>query len=272
MSPSSTTTIERVELVEGYGIRWRAEGAGTPFIWAHDALSSIDHDDDEHFIDFDAISAAHRLLRFDAVGHGGSAGVFDPADHEWRARGETLTALGRRLELERFAAGGLGSGAAAALHAAVLAPARVEKLVLVAPTADWAIPACVQRLPSPIGLGLVIGSAEPMRLAARFAPVPRRRNPVADHNAAGWRRLVRARRNQFNAVLIGAARSDYPTPDELAEIDVPALVLAYPGDLTHPVGIAERIADALPDAQLEVTTRPDDVRGWGARIADFLAS
>ncbi len=272
MSPTSTATADRVELVEGYGIHWRAEGAGSLFIWAHDALSSIDHDDEAHFIDFGAISSTHRLLRFDAVGHGRSAGVFDPADHEWRARGETLAALARRLELERFAAGGMGAGAAAALHAAVLAPARVEKLVLVAPAADWGVPKCVQRLPGPIGLGLVIGSAEPMRLAARFAPVPRRRNPVSDHNAASWRRLVRARRSQFNAVLIGAARSDYPTPEELSEIDVPTLVLAYPGDLTHPVRIAERIADALPHAQLEVTPGPDDVVDWGARIAEFLAT
>lgn len=271
MSPASADTIDRVELVEGYGIHWRAEGAGSPFIWAHDALSSIDHDDDAPFIDFDAISAAHRLLRFDAVGHGRSAGVFDPADHEWRARGETLTALGRRLELERFAAGGLGAGAAAALHAAVLAPARIEKLVLVAPATDWGIPDCVQRLPGPIGLGLVISAAEPMRLLARFAPVPKRHNPIAHHNAEGWRRFVRARRNQFNAVLIGAARSDYPTPAELADIDVPTLVLAYPGDPTHPVRIAERLADGLPDAQLEITTDPDEVVGWGARIADFLA-
>ena len=55
---------------------------------------------------------------------------------------------------------------------------------------------------------LIIGSAEPMRLVGRCAPSPRGRGPVGAFNSARWRRLLRAPRNQFNAVLIGAARSN----------------------------------------------------------------
>ena len=264
--------VDRVELVEGYGIRWRGEGNGPVLIWAHDAFASVDDDDRaDHLVDLHELTTTNRVVRFDAVGHGRSAGVFDPADHEWAARGATLVDLAHRLEITRFAAGGTGAGAATALHAAVRAPGRVDRLVLVAPTTDWNVPDPVRRLPRPVGLGLLIGVAEPMRLAGRCTPLPPRRDRVARHGAAGFRRLVRAPRHQFSAVLIGAARSTWPDADELAALEIPTLVLAHRGDPVHPVRTAVELADTLPQGRLEVATDTDDVSGWTERIAAFLA-
>ena len=266
--------VDRVELVEGYGIRWRGAGRGPLLVWAHDAFASVDDDDNDradHLVDLQRLTSTNRVVRFDAVGHGRSAGVFDPADHEWTARGATLVDLAHRLELPRFAAGGTGAGAAAALHAAVRAPGRVDRLVLVAPTTDWNVPGPVQRLPRPVGLGLLVGAAEPLRLLGRCAPLPPARDPVSRYRAAGFRRLVEAPRNRFNAVLIGAARSAWPEADELAALDIPVLVLALRGDPVHPVRTAVHLADELPGARLEVAADSDEVAAWTERIAAFLA-
>jgi len=67
-----------------------------------------------------------------------------------------------------------------------------------------------------------------------------------------------------------------PRPDELAAVDVPALVLAAHDDPVHPVEVAGRLAQALPRAELHVYPRPAplvtaraDLRG---RISGFLAA
>ena len=70
MNPTSATPVDRVELVAGYGVRWRAGGEGPVLVWAHDALACIDADDESPVVDFDVLSARHRLIRFDAIGGG----------------------------------------------------------------------------------------------------------------------------------------------------------------------------------------------------------
>jgi pimeloyl-ACP methyl ester carboxylesterase len=72
-------------------------------------------------------------------------------------------------------------------------------------------------------------------------------------------------------VLRGAAASDLPGPDELAALAQPALVLAWDGDEGHPLSTAERLAELLPHAELQVATHLRDVLGWPARVAAFLA-
>jgi pimeloyl-ACP methyl ester carboxylesterase len=75
------------------------------------------------------------------------------------------------------------------------------------------------------------------------------------------------------ASLAGQAPVD--RAEELARVAVPAMVLACRGDDLHPVGVAERLAAALPHATLHVYDRPGilwheraDLR---ARISGFLA-
>jgi pimeloyl-ACP methyl ester carboxylesterase len=71
-------------------------------------------------------------------------------------------------------------------------------------------------------------------------------------------------------VLRGAAASDLPSPEDVATIAPPTLVLAWAGDPGHPVSTAERLVELLPDAELHVATRIRDVLGWPTRVAAFL--
>ena len=55
-------------------------------------------------------------------------------------------------------------------------------------------------------------------------------------------------------------------------MSMPVLLLAWPGDPSHPLEVAEELAELLPDAQLEVARTPADVAAWPLCVADFVNS
>jgi pimeloyl-ACP methyl ester carboxylesterase len=119
--------------VRGVDLAVRESGQGLPFLWGHGLLGSMAQEDDADLLDWSEIQRSARLLRYDARGHGRSEATLDPADGHWGELGRDMLALADAFEAERAVLGGLSMGCATALHAAALAPGRVEALVLVAP-------------------------------------------------------------------------------------------------------------------------------------------
>ena len=72
------------------------------------------------------------------------------------------------------------------------------------------------------------------------------------------------------SVLRGAAASDLPPTDAIARLDHRSLVLAWVGDPGHPESTAERLHELLPNSELLVARKLDDLFTWSATIADFL--
>ncbi len=72
------------------------------------------------------------------------------------------------------------------------------------------------------------------------------------------------------SVLRGAAASDLPSPDAIAALDHPTLLLAWVGDPGHPESTAERLDELLPNSELQVAAQLKDMFGWSAAITDFL--
>ena len=72
------------------------------------------------------------------------------------------------------------------------------------------------------------------------------------------------------AVLRGAGASDLPSPERVRSIAAPALLLAWDTDPGHPLSTAEQLAELLPDAELEVARRLQDVIAWTDRVEAFL--
>lgn len=72
------------------------------------------------------------------------------------------------------------------------------------------------------------------------------------------------------SVLRGAASSDLPTPEQIAAIRVPTLVLAWDSDPSHPVSTAERLHEVIPNSALHVARTPAELATWGERTAGFL--
>jgi pimeloyl-ACP methyl ester carboxylesterase len=257
--------------VRGVDLAVTDTGAGLPFFWGHGLLGSVAQEDSAALLDWQALAAAARIVRYDARGHGQSEATLDPADYCWPELARDLLALVDTLGAERPVLGGLSMGCATALEAAAAAPDRIAGLVLVAPPTAWRTrprQARVYRV-----LASVIGCVGlgPFRLAAslgRLAPGP---DYLAALKASVVDTLGRADRRAVIAALRGAAASDLPAPQALRAVDAPALVLAWRGDPAHPLSTAERLVELLPGAELHVAASLDEIRAWSGAICDFLS-
>lgn len=265
--------------VRGARLAVREQGAGPAFVWAHALLSSMAQEDTAGVFDFSSVAATHRLVRFDARGHGESTaggppeggGAAGGPSQSWPELARDLLGLLDALGIERAVLGGASMGCATVVHAAVQAPERVAGLVLaIPPTAGEGrrVQATVYR-----GLALLDRTRllDGVRLAVR--PLPRPSAAPGTRRALGFTALdtlLRDRR-RVAPLLCGAASSDLPPDDELARLTMPALILAWPDDPVHPLATARRLHDLLPDSTLEVASDDAAFAAWPARVAGFLA-
>jgi 3-oxoadipate enol-lactonase len=71
-------------------------------------------------------------------------------------------------------------------------------------------------------------------------------------------------------VLRASADSNFPPPDALAELGMPALVLAWEDDPVHPLETAHRLTELLPTTELHIARNRSEVLGWRAVVEAFL--
>jgi 3-oxoadipate enol-lactonase len=241
-------------------------GHGPAFVWGHGLTSSRATEDKGGLFDWTSVTANGRqVVRYDAAGHGETGGSEDPSAYEWPQLATDLLDLLDRLELDRVDAGGASMGCAATLHAAVRAPERFDRLVLVIPPTAWDTRAAQAEQyegsahhVEAEGKAAWLAVANEAPRAAIFADLP----PFlfdADIPEA-----------LLPSVLRGAAASDLPDPETLRSLDHPAIVLAWAGDPGHPESTAERLVELLPHAELHVATRIREVLRWPLQVAEFL--
>lgn len=239
---------------------------GPARIVAHGLTSSRAADDEGGFMPFGALDPAVRTLRYDARGHGESSGRLEPDDYRWSALADDLLALADLASPDApVDALGASMGTATILWAASRMPQRFRRLVLVIPPTAWATRAAVA--------DAYRASADLLEREglAAFTAASESLPPMPILAEGGWPEPEpRISERLFPTVMRGAALSDLPDPEALRAIGVPTLLLPWDGDPGHPVSTAERLAELLPDATLEVARTPDDVRAWPARIDAFL--
>ena len=192
------------------------------------------------------LTDAHRLIRFDARGHGQSP--IPPGPYSIADLGGDVLALMDRLELERAAYCGISIGGMVGQWLAVHAPDRIERLVVICSSprisnADMflARAATVQ----------AAGSVEPLAdavITRWFTPQFTRANPeiVARHRAM----LADTPAEGYAACCAAVAGHDVLA--DLPGVSAPTLVISGAQDEAIPPQHGRAIAEAIPGAGFEL--------------------
>lgn len=206
-----------------------------------------------------------NVLRYDAPGHGKTqlreGEVAVPEDFTWEALAEVLPAFveGRTIAL------GQSMGTATALTAAVNNPGMFDALVLALPPTIWQT-RVAQAGEYEKQARFVEQHGRAAFAASQTGELPPAVDPARPHTEPDVAEDV------LPTVFRGAALADLPPREEIARIDCPVLVLAWPEDPAHPLSSAEELVSLMPHAECIVAHTPAEVAQWPRRIAEFIAA
>jgi pimeloyl-ACP methyl ester carboxylesterase len=266
---ATRTTVER----EGVRLAVEAAGEGIPVVLLHGLTAT------RRYVVMGSRAlerSGHRVVAYDARGHGESTRAPRPDAYGYDALTADLAAVLDGLEVDRAVLAGASMGAHTALRLALDAPERVAALVAVTPGFDPATaddPARLARWDA-LAAGLRVGGVEGFVAAYGEPPVP-----------APWRDTVRRVLRQRLAAhehpdAVADALSAVPRSHpfaalgDLAAIEAPAVVVASRDDADpeHPFALARAYADALPRADLVTEDEGQSPLAWqGGRLSAVIA-
>ncbi|ARJ05212.1 alpha/beta hydrolase [Humibacter sp. BT305] len=250
--------------VRGATIDYEIEGSEGPLVVQLHGLTSSRTRDALLGLDLGRSLRAHRILRYDARGHGRSTGSTSKGDYGWQAlAGDLLALLDHIAPGERVHGVGPSMGTGTLLHAAVQDPERFATLTLVTPPTAWKrrkeqAAVYLRNADQVERLGTVAlvesGSTAPVPPALADAPLTR--PTVAE--------------DLLPTVLRGAAKTDFPPKKAIKRIETPTLILAWTGDRTHPVKTANTLAELLPHSRMVLARTPYGVMAWPGLFAEHV--
>lgn len=256
-------------VVRDANIHHQTSGSGPALIWGHGLTQSCVLEDADPRIDWTQVLAT--VTRYDARGHGVSDSTTDLDGYSWEALALDQLGLADQLGIDTYVAAGASMGCGTALHAAVIAPKRVNALVLMIPptawetregqTAQWEAAAHVVRTKG----------VEPMIEARRAMAPP---DPFRGDLEQAARRETALRSwdtERLAQVFLGATQADLPPREAITGITCPTLILAWTGDPAHPRTTAEELHSLLPDSQLHLASTKAELNEWTALTAAFVA-
>lgn len=249
----------------------KSSGSGMPFIWGHGLMSCMDVDDEAPLLNWSRLEEMVRVIRYDARGHGDSAGSTEPKDYLWQQQALDVWAIADEYAPgEKVILGGASMGCAVSLHAAMLHPERVAGMVLLIPPTAWDTrprqSKLYRRLSRIIG---VVGRVSKV-IVAMLGPERHGGSVKKTMGIAVARHLARAHPPYLRNALLGAADSDLPRAHDLDQLDVPAIVLTWTGDRGHPVSTARVLNAHLPDVRLFQVSNDDELDDWTGYVENLL--
>lgn len=255
----------------------QSSGDGSPLVWAHGLMSSIETEDALGWFGWGEPPEAVRLIRYDARGHGNSSAPKGTDTYQWRNLGSDMLAVADAENAPRFIAGGMSMGCASAIHAAVQAPARIKGLILAMPPMIWEGRAAQREMYKRIARrGIEADGRAMVKLMSRdlARTLPPWLLEAAPGVAASLAIGVRALDSRIIPDLFhGAAISDLPPRQALDAIaQIPALILAWTGDSTHPLQSARELHRLLPDSVLHIAASHEEFLQFPHHIRTFSAS
>jgi len=239
---------------------------GAPLIVLHGALASSAH----ALRELAPLLERFRVHAIDVVGQSVMSADIQ-LDVQGDDYGHWLTEVMKALELPRAHLVGVSWGGFVAQRLAMVSPERVDGLVLLVPAG---------LVPSPFSTFLKLGW--PMMMYRAFPSEARKRKLLG--------RLLTTPDEDWGDFLADAFRAyrldmrvpPLTTPEQMAALESPTLVIAADGDLSFPgQKLLDRAAEVFPNlvaTELVPDSRhcpptTDEFRRWlGERITDFLAA
>ncbi len=246
--------------VPGAELDFEISDEGGPAVVQLHGLTSSRYRDRLLDLDLGRGLSGTRLLRYDARAHGRSTGREDPDDYCWdRLADDLLALLDQVFPGETVHGVGPSMGTGTLLHAVTRAPERFSALTLVVPPTAWETRAAkADDYRAAVHMVETEGMAafvEAGHLAARPPATVEAPETVPDVTEA-----------LLPSLLEGAARTDLPPREAVAQIAVPTLVLAWTEDPAHPVSTAESLVSLIADSRLVLASTPTDVATWPALL------
>jgi pimeloyl-ACP methyl ester carboxylesterase len=220
--------------------------------------------------------SGHRVISYDARGHGQSDPAPDPAAYRYDDLRDDLVRVMDEKGIDRAVLAGASMGAHTSLQLALEQPERVAGLVVVTPAYDPEESRSEESLArwDELADGLRHGGVEGFIEAYGDPGVPeswretvfrviRQRLAAHEHPEAVADAMQAAPRSQPFARL-----------DDLGGIDVPTVVVADrdEADPGHPLAIGKAYAEAIPGADLRVEEEGKSPLAWqGSQLSKIIA-
>jgi pimeloyl-ACP methyl ester carboxylesterase/DNA-binding winged helix-turn-helix (wHTH) protein len=278
-TPRASQEIRYCTSPDGVRIAYAATGSGPPLVKAANWLTHLDLEWDSpiwaHWLD--ALSAHHRLIRYDERGCGMSD--WDVHDFSLDAWVEDLELVVDSIGLERFPLLGVSQGGAVALAYAVRHPERVTRIVLVGAYARGRLArAATAEEREEAALDLQVGRVGWRRddpayrqvFAAQFLPEATRERWDA------FNALQRATTSTDNVVRFLDTFANLDVSTLAAKVACPTLVLHARHDRRVPTTQARELAALIPGSTVHFFDSGNhivmaDEPAWGQLVTELDA-
>lgn len=222
--------------------------------------------------------SGHRVIAYDARGHGRSSPAPEPSAYGYDDLGRDLEAVLDALGVERAVLAGASMGAHTLLWLALHAPERVGGLVVITPGYDPESQDDPRRLArwDALADGLEHGGVEGFLAAEGEPQLPERWREVASRVAR--QRLSRHEHPEAVAQALRVVPRSRPfagLEDLGGIVEVPVAVVASgdEADPGHPEALARAYAEAIPGARLLLDEPGASPRAWqGSQLSRVIAS
>lgn len=206
-----------------------------------------------------------RVISFDLRGHGKT--VYDKQPYDYNDVAEDVLALVDHLGIPTFTFLGEGQGAVVALRTALKAPDRVERLVLIGPTAD--APSVSENAALDAAMDIWCTTGPDPSVYARVAEHATGTPQDAEDLLQRW--TDSAWKDYRPAADALANRTRFV--DELPKITCPALVVHGSADFFVPAVFGKEVADNLggPTTWVEIPTQEQAITmAFDSRVGDAV--
>ena len=248
---AKTQRIRYTKNARGHSVAYAVTGSGPPVVRVGYQLTHLEEEwtakVDRPF--FDRMSARHTLIRFDPAGVGLSEPA--PVDVDLDTQAEDILAVADAAGVDQFAILTHSGGVLTGVRAAVRAPSRVTRLVIMGGYVDGRMRRHSDPEPDAIRAMLAEGwDSKDSAFATAFMMTYFPEGPL--DAVMDYVRITTTSCPRDQALQIRDAINSDSIAEYLAQVECPTLVVHSRYDGVHPLSEARKLATNIPNAELVV--------------------